>query len=102
MRGGDLIREARRRAGLSQAELAERAGTAQSGIARWESNATSPSLDDVRRLIRLCGLDLEVSIVPYDDSDIAQAEPLLGLTPHERVVRHQRVIEQLEAVRGGA
>jgi len=102
MRGGDLIREARRRAGLSQAELAERAGTAQSGIARWESNTTSPSLDDVRRLIRLCGLDLEVALVPYDDSDMAQAERLIGLTPGERVMRHQRVIKQLEAVRRGA
>jgi transcriptional regulator with XRE-family HTH domain len=98
--GGDLIREARRRAGLSQAELAARAGTTQSGIARWESGRTAPSLDDVRRLVRLCGFDLEVAIVPRDDSDNAQAARLLELSPQERIERHQRVTRQLAAVRG--
>jgi len=95
MRGGDLIREARKRAGLTQAELAERAGTTQSGVARWESNRTLPTLQDVTRLVRLCGLDLEVALVPRDDSDTAQAERLLALTPQERLERHQRMIAQL-------
>lgn len=102
MRGGDLIREARRRAGLSQAGLAARAGTAQSGIARWESGRTSPSLDEVRRLVRLCGFDLEVALVPYDDSDMAQAARLLPLSPNERVERHQRLVQQMQALRHDA
>ncbi len=97
--GGDLIREARKRAGLTQAELAGRAGTTQSGIARWESGRTSPSLDDVRRLIRLCGFDLEVAIVPYDDSDMAQAERLLALTPAERLEWNQRAVRQMAQLR---
>ena len=95
MRGGDLIKEARKRAGLTQAELALRAGTTQSGIARWESNRTSPTLMDVSRLVRLSGLDLEVALVPLDDSDLAQAERLLTLTPQERLERHQRMMTQL-------
>jgi transcriptional regulator with XRE-family HTH domain len=102
MISGDLIREARRRAGLTQAELAARAGTTQPGIARWESGRTSPSLDDIRRLIRLCGFDLEVAIVPYDDSDLAQAERLRHLTPQQRVARHQRLAGQLQAARHGS
>jgi transcriptional regulator with XRE-family HTH domain len=59
--GGDLIREARRRAGLTQTELALRAGTVQPAIARWESGRTAVSLDDVRRLVRLCGFELETA-----------------------------------------
>lgn len=94
-----LIREARRRAGLSQADLAARAGTAQSGIARWESGRTAPSLDNVRRLVRLCGFDLEVALVPYDDSDMAQAERLLDLTPAERIERNERLAAQMRKVR---
>ena len=31
--------------------------------------------------MRLCGLDLEVALVPRDDSDAAQAERLRTLTP---------------------
>jgi transcriptional regulator with XRE-family HTH domain len=97
--GGDLIREARRRAGLTQAELASRAGTAQSAIARWESGRTAVSLDDVRRLIRLCGFDLELMLVPRDDSDMAQAARLAVLSGQERMDRHARVTRQLRALR---
>jgi AcrR family transcriptional regulator/DNA-binding XRE family transcriptional regulator len=61
--GGALIRAARRRAGLTQADLAGRAGTAQPSIARWENGNSSMKLDDVLRLVRLCDLDLEFSLV---------------------------------------
>ena len=97
--GGQLIREARRRAGLTQAELADRAGTAQPAIARWESGRTAVSIDDVVRLIRLCGLDLELAVVDRDDSDIAQAAKIEHLTGQQRLDRHQRLVRQLAAVR---
>ena len=97
--GGDLIREARRRAGLTQLELAERAGTSQSGVARWESGRTAVSLDDVMRLVRLCGFDLELVLLPRDDSDIAQADRLAGLTGQQRLDRHARVVKQLHELR---
>ncbi len=107
--GSDLVREARKRAGLSQRELGARAGTTQSSIARLEAGRTSPSLDTVRRLIRLCGLDLEVMIVPYDDSDLAQAAPLAEMSYEERAAyltttantllrQRDQVREQLDAV----
>lgn len=97
--GGDLIREARRRAGLTQAGLASRAGTTQSAIARWESGRTAVSLDDVHRLVRLCGFDVELMLVPRDDSDVAQAARLAGLSGQERMDRHARVARQLAALR---
>ena len=71
--GNDLVREARKRARLTQRELAERAGTTQSAIARLESGRTRPAFDDVLRLVRLCGFDLDVMLVERDDSDWAQA-----------------------------
>ena len=86
-RGGQLIREGRQRAGLTQASLAGRVGTTQSAVARWESGSTSPSLDTVVRVLRACELDLEVAVVPYDDSDYAQARRLLDLTPAQRAER---------------
>jgi transcriptional regulator with XRE-family HTH domain len=83
--GADLVREARRRADLTQRELAERAGTTQSAIARLESGRTSPSFDQVLRLVRLCGYRLDVALDPYDDSDVAQAEALLRLPVEGRL-----------------
>jgi len=100
--GGNLIREARRRAGLTQAELAARAGTAQPALARWESGSTAVSLDDVIRLIRLCGLDLELHIVARDDSDLAQAARLAHLSGQERLDRHSRLARQLRRLRASS
>jgi transcriptional regulator with XRE-family HTH domain len=82
--GNDLIREARRRVGWTQAQLAERAGTAQSAIARLEAGGTAVSFDDVIRLLRLMGMDLDVMLVPRDNSDWVQARRLLKLDTEER------------------
>src|SRR6476659_4211849 len=83
--GNDLIREARKRARLSQRELAERAGTTQSAIARIETGRSTPSYDAVLRLVRLCGFDLDVMLVERDGSDWAQAVERLALPSAERV-----------------
>ncbi len=85
MKGGQLIREARKRAGLPQVELARRAGTTQSAIARWEANEVSPSVEKLVELLRACGLDLDVALVPYDDHDWTLAQGSLRLTPEQRV-----------------
>ncbi|WP_185934914.1 helix-turn-helix transcriptional regulator [Mycolicibacterium hodleri] len=97
--GGQLIRQARRRAGLTQAELASRAGTQQPAVARWESGRTAASLDEVMRLVRLCGLDLELHIVERDDSDLVQASRLASLSGQDRINRHARLTRQLTVLR---
>jgi transcriptional regulator with XRE-family HTH domain len=99
--GNDLVREARRRAGLSQRELAERAGTTQSAVARLETGRSTPSFDTVLRLVRLCGLDLDVMLVERDDSDWAQAKELLELTPAERVADGVRTANVMLRIRSG-
>jgi len=86
--GADLIVEARRRAGLTQRQLAELAGTTQSSIARWESGRSEPSFANVVRLLRLCGFVLDVHLERYDDGlrdDWSQAQRRLRLTPEERL-----------------
>jgi transcriptional regulator with XRE-family HTH domain len=60
--GHDVVREARKRAGLSQAELATRAGTTQSAIARLEAGRSSPGFERVVELVGACGLELRISI----------------------------------------
>jgi transcriptional regulator with XRE-family HTH domain len=97
--GNDLVREARKRAGLTQRELADKARTSQSAIARLESGRTRPAFDDVLRLIRLCGMDLDIRLTRLDDSNWIQAQALRGLTPSERVERAQHVARQFEAIR---
>jgi transcriptional regulator with XRE-family HTH domain len=87
MVSGDLLREARRRAGLSQAELARRAGKPLSSIGRWERGEVRPSLETLRELVRACGLELIFHLANADleDHDLTLIERALSRTPEERV-----------------
>ena len=52
---GTLLRQARRRAGLSQAELATQAGVTQSVVSAYESGQRQPSIPVLARLIEAAG-----------------------------------------------
>lgn len=54
MQTAKLIRDARTKAGLSQAVLATRAKTSQPAIARYETGAATPSLATLDRILRAC------------------------------------------------
>jgi transcriptional regulator with XRE-family HTH domain len=84
MMTGDLIREARLRAGLTQEELGERIGRPQSVIARWERGAVTPSFETLREAIRGCRLDLSVSLAKLDESTPMVIEEHLKMSPAER------------------
>lgn len=81
-----LVREARKRAGLTQAALAERAGVAQSTVARVESGARTPSTDLVERLVRASGYEIRVGLGEPDPETNALFERTLRRKPHERLV----------------
>lgn len=80
-----LIAEARKRAGLTQAQLAERMGTHQSVVARWETGRTTPTCETTVRAVRAAGFDVGVSLNLLDDHDLALIRRELVLLPHERL-----------------
>lgn len=82
-----MIREGRRRGGLSQRALAQRLDTSQAAIARWEAGTVKPSLDVVQRALRVCGLELRLSVVPVDDHDWLLDQRNLNATPDQRLRR---------------
>lgn len=84
MMSGDLIKEARLRAALTQTELGARLGKAQSVIARWERGDVLPSLEIVRDVVRACGLDLSFFMSKIDDSNVTIIDEHLRMTPAER------------------
>jgi transcriptional regulator with XRE-family HTH domain len=85
MFSADLLREARLRAGLTQAELGRRVHRSQSQIARWERGDVKPSLETLRELIRACGLELTLGLANYDDSYDEWIERYLALPVEERI-----------------
>lgn len=93
MRGADLIREARLRAGLTQAELSQLSGTQRSVIARWEQGAVSPTFDNMLEVIEACGFELPLMLVPRDASLDQRLDKNRRLSPERRA---QRLVGKLE------
>ena len=63
MTTGQLLRQARRDAGLTQAELAARAGTSQPVISAYEHDQREPTVPTLRRLLAAAGARLELRAV---------------------------------------
>lgn len=85
---GNLVREARRRAALSQRELARRAGTAQSVVARIELGQTNPTLETLIRLLSAAGFDLDAHLTPrpvVDSHMLDDVARILRLSPEDRL-----------------
>jgi transcriptional regulator with XRE-family HTH domain len=59
-----LLRDARRRAALTQVALARRARTAQSAVAAYESGARNPNLATLERLLDACEHQIDVVVRP--------------------------------------
>jgi len=62
----DAIRARREELGLSQRQLAERAGMTQPGVARFEAGGTTPTLPLLERLATALGLTLTVTLAPTE------------------------------------
>ncbi len=62
----EAVRARREELGLSQRQLAERAGMTQPGVARFEAGGTTPTLPLLERLAAALGLALNVSLAPAE------------------------------------
>jgi predicted nucleotidyltransferase/DNA-binding XRE family transcriptional regulator len=90
-RAGELIREARSRAGLTQTELAALAATSQPTVAAYESGTKVPSTDTLERILKATGLSL--SAVP-----VARSRRASRL--RQRLQKHRGEILELAAQHG--
>ncbi len=86
----DIIRHARASAGLSQAELSDRASTSQPALARYETGAALPTLPTLERLLSACGRHLEIRAVRATASSPASTSIRGQLGPRARELRRHR------------
>lgn len=96
---GNLIKLARHDAGLSQRELAKRAGTSQATLSAYEVGRKSPSFETLLRVIRAAGQDLRVRLEPLDDHDEWVAAYEASLTHKTRTARRKRDLELINRAR---
>lgn len=98
MTGAQIIREARLKAGLTQAELAERLRRDRAQVARWETGGQEPSFENLRAVVDACGFVLRVEIAEREDDEALDAEltTTLQQAPQQRV---QALLEALDRTR---
>src|SRR3990170_7709729 len=101
MEAGGLLREARRKAGLGQRELARRAGIPQPTLSRIERGLASPRFATLDRLLGECGLALDLVRRPGAEVDRTLIRERLRLTPGERARLAVREWEKTRAFRRG-
>ena len=91
---GRMVREARRRANLTQRQLSAKAGIPQETIARIERGRVDPRIGTVDRLLEACGYGLESMPRLGIGVDRTQIRELLKLTPSERLARALKVDQE--------
>ncbi len=100
---GQLLQDARRKHGVSQARLAIRAGTTQSAISRIERDHVSPSIETLRELLHMLGEDLVLATEARDfgvDRTLNQSN--LRFDPANRVRRGLEFADFVRRNRGVA
>jgi transcriptional regulator with XRE-family HTH domain len=88
---GELLREVRRRHGLTQRQLAARARTSQAAISRIERGLVSPSVATLGTLLDLMGEELTLGAERIDyGHDRTLLEQNLRETPEMRIARQAK------------
>jgi len=87
-----LLQLARLKAGLTQRDLAERAGVPDTMISAYERDQRQPTLATLLRLLRAAGFDLRLHLSAYDPHDDVLAR-LESIRPDAERERRDRQLQ---------
>jgi transcriptional regulator with XRE-family HTH domain len=65
----ELLRSAREKAGLSQAEFAARVGVPRTMVSAYERGVRQATLPTLQRLLRAVGYEVQLVLVPTEGTD---------------------------------
>jgi transcriptional regulator with XRE-family HTH domain len=83
---GQLLREARKRHGLTQKQLAIRARTSQAAVSRIERGLVSPTIETLEKLLAMVNEELVLEARALDwGHDVTLLQQNLRRTPAERI-----------------
>lgn len=92
---GATLRQARDRAGLSQAEVARRAGISQPAVAKYERDRAIPSWRALDRLLEVCGFSARLRLQPRHFEIDKELDDVLAIAPGERLSRRSFVVDRI-------
>lgn len=80
-----LLRIARDRAGVTQAELAAAAGVSQQAISAYETGRKEPTMPTLQTLLAAAGFEMRIRLEPIDDHD-ATLEAFMKSLPAQQQI----------------
>jgi transcriptional regulator with XRE-family HTH domain len=102
MRPDLLIRDARREAGLTQAQLAARLDVSQSAIAKLERKGSNPTVETLDRTLRAAGFRLQLIAPAWGGVDMSLIHQALKRTPAERIQSFERMHKDMRRLQAAA
>jgi transcriptional regulator with XRE-family HTH domain len=99
-----MLKDARRTAGLSQAELARRLGVSQAAVAKLERAGANPTVETLDRVLWATGrrLTLEAAPRPRGGVDESLVRRQLERTPAERIAGIEAMYRQAQKLASAA
>ena len=94
---GEKIREARRKCGLSQEQLADKMSVSRSAIAKWETDKGLPDVGNLKLLARLLSTSLDRLLDDAEEADesvIREKYNLIAYGPGCKKVKKDRVVRE--------
>ena len=94
---GEKIKEARRKCGLSQEQLADKMSVSRSAIAKWETDKGLPDVGNLKLLARLLSISLDRLLddaEEVDESVIRERYNLIAYGPGCKKVKKDRVVRE--------
>lgn len=90
MTTGQLIKAARKKAGMTQEELGKKIGVSGSSMAQWENDLRNPKLDTLQRIASALGVPVQELISDWEAVDKEEFKDVFiygkGLTtPKDRI-----------------
>ncbi len=95
-----MLRSARAKKGVSQAQLAELAGVPRSTVERIEAGTRQPSLVTLSKLLVAIDLEMRIRLEDYDNHDDVLDATYAAMPPDQQAVadaRHEALVDAFTA-----
>lgn len=86
---GEKIKSARKRAGLTQEQLAEKLSVSRQAIAKWEADKGMPDIENLKRLSKLLNVSVDYLLSDGEDIDLSVIKEEINLDdyPYPRTIK---------------
>lgn len=80
----DKLKKARKEAGFSQEQLAEKINVSRSAVAKWESNKGMPDIDNLKAIAQLLNVSLDFMLNENEPMNFSEIKEPIILSEYEK------------------